>query len=56
VFREVAGQALLTPVEVGQRMEASAQVLSGLEAGERVVAFPGSRLADGVRVVERGLD
>lgn len=56
VFRAIDGLAVLTPVQVGQRMEASAQVLSGLGAGERVVAFPGSRLADGVAVVERVAD
>lgn len=53
VFRVRDGRAVLTPVRVGGRNEDAAQVLGGLSVGERVVAYPGDRLADGVRVRER---
>jgi HlyD family secretion protein len=37
-------------VKIGQRNEQAAEVLEGLAPGERVVAYPGESLADGVRV------
>jgi HlyD family secretion protein len=53
VLRE--GRAVQTRVDVGQRNEVDAEIRSGVSAGTTVVAFPGSGLADGVRVapVER---
>lgn len=53
VYRIVDGRAALVRVTVGQRNADAAQVLSGLSPGDRVVAYPGDRLADGVKVVER---
>jgi len=50
VFRVEAGGARLTPVEVGRDNGQSAQILSGIEAGETVVLYPGEQLSDGVRV------
>ncbi len=50
VFAIRDGRAVRTPVSVGQRNDEDAQVLSGLEAGTSVVAFPGSSLTDGARV------
>lgn len=41
-------------VEIGRRNERTAQVLSGVEAGERVVVHPSDELGDGVEIVERG--
>ncbi len=38
------------PVKIGQRNEQAAEVLEGLTAGERVVAYPGESLGDGARV------
>lgn len=53
VFRAEAGRAVLTPVVIGQRMEAQVQILEGLGAGDQVVAFPGSRIADGTLIEAR---
>lgn len=53
VYRVRDGRAALVKVEVGKRNEDAAQVLSGLTAGDRVVLYPGDRLADGARVIER---
>lgn len=46
-------EARLRSVEVGQVNEALAEITGGLEAGERVVAYPSERVADGVRIVAR---
>ena len=40
----------LRTVKVGQRTEQAAQVLDGLAAGDRVVAYPGESLADRTKV------
>ncbi|MHB0974542.1 MAG: efflux RND transporter periplasmic adaptor subunit [Thiobacillus sp.] len=52
-FRLDGGRARLTPVEIGQRAGLSTQVLSGLHAGDRVVAHPDETIRDGVRVRPR---
>lgn len=46
------GRARLRPVEIGRRGTEAAEVLGGLEAGERVIVFPSDRVEDGVRVRE----
>jgi HlyD family secretion protein len=43
----------LTPVEIGQRAGLASQVVSGLKAGDRVVAHPDETIDDGVRVKPR---
>jgi HlyD family secretion protein len=43
----------LTPVEIGQRAGLASQVVSGLKAGDRVVAHPDETIEDGVRVKPR---
>ncbi|HEY8519178.1 MAG TPA: HlyD family efflux transporter periplasmic adaptor subunit [Gammaproteobacteria bacterium] len=53
VFRVENGRARLTPVEIGQDNGRTAEILSGLEAGQQVVLYPGEELADGVRVTPR---
>ena len=53
VFRVVDGTARLAPVETGRNNGQFAEVLSGLEAGETVVLYPGERVEDGVRVRSR---
>lgn len=53
VFRAVDGRAVLTPVAVGQQRPDMVQVLSGLQEGDTVVAYPGNRIAEGVRVEPR---
>lgn len=53
VLRETGGRAVLTPVEIGQANDTMAEVLSGLAAEDRVIAYPGNRVADGDRVAPR---
>jgi HlyD family secretion protein len=53
VFALKRGRATLTPVEIGQRAGLRTQVLSGLDAGVRVITHPDDRLSDGVRVKPR---
>lgn len=53
VFRVQQGRAVLTPVEIGQRHDDRAQVLSGLEAGAMVIAYPGTDVSDGTAVAGR---
>jgi HlyD family secretion protein len=55
VFVMEGGRALLRAVDVGHRNETHAEVVSGLAAGERVIQHPSDRIADGVRVAERGI-
>jgi HlyD family secretion protein len=50
VFVARDGRAVRTPVGVGQRNDAEAEVRSGVSAGTTVIAFPGSGLIDGARV------
>lgn len=53
VFAERAGRAVLVPVEIGHSNAQVAEVVSGLAEGERVVAYPGSLIADGSRIAAR---
>ena len=54
VFVESGGRAEARKVEVGRRNSLDAEVLGGLEAGERVVLYPGDRVSAGARIAERG--
>jgi HlyD family secretion protein len=54
VFVESGGRAQLRHVTLGRRSRLEAQVLEGLEPGERVVLHPSDRVQDGVRIAERG--
>ena len=49
----VAGRAELRPVKIGQRNGLEAQVLEGLEPGDRVVVHPSDRVQDGVQIAVR---
>ena len=53
VFVESNGRAELRRVEIGRRNNLDAEVLGGLEAGERVVLYPGDRVSAGARIAER---
>jgi len=53
LFVAVEGRARLRTVRLGARNGAEAQILSGVEAGERVVRFPPDTLQDGDRITER---
>lgn len=47
------GRARLHEVEVGQRNDLEAEVIAGLEEGERIIAYPSDRISDGTRVEAR---
>ena len=53
VFVAQNNRAVLRPVEIGHENGLEAEVVSGLEAGERVVLHPGDRVSPGVRLQER---
>ena len=53
VFRVVDGRAQKRPVTLGQRTAARVEVTDGLAPGDTVIAYPGERIADGVRVKAR---
>ncbi|MDD9938632.1 MAG: HlyD family efflux transporter periplasmic adaptor subunit [Myxococcales bacterium] len=53
VYRHEGGLAKLVPVRVGRRNAHRVQILEGLEVGDRVIAHPSDRVADGVEVVQR---
>jgi HlyD family secretion protein len=56
VFVARDGRAVLRPVEIGHDNGLEAEVLSGLEAGERVVLHPGERVSPGVRLRQRATE
>jgi HlyD family secretion protein len=53
VFADDNGHARLRPIEVGHRNNRSAEVISGLTVGDRIVVHPSDRIVDGTRVAER---
>jgi HlyD family secretion protein len=53
VFRVVDGRAEPATVVIGRRNQAQAQVISGLEPGDRVISHPSDRVEAGVRVADR---
>ena len=54
VFVAQDRRAVLRQVEIGHENGLEAEVVSGLEAGERVVLHPGDRVSPGVRLQPRG--
>ena len=46
-------RASLREVEIGQRNALEAQALSGIHEGDRVIAYPGDQIVDGIEVVSR---
>lgn len=54
LFAEEDGRAVLRYVEIGRRDGVVAEIRNGVEAGEKVVAHPGDRVANGVRIASRG--
>lgn len=56
VFKVVGGKAVLQRVKVGQNNGIDAELLEGLNQGERVVLFPSANLVDGQRVAQRNLE
>jgi HlyD family secretion protein len=56
VFVEIDGRARLRPVEIGHNNGIEAEVLSGIEQGDRVVLYPTSALTDGTAIAPRGVN
>ena len=54
VFRITEGRAVLSAVEVGVADGSYRAAVRGIEAGDRVILFPGSAISDGARVKARG--
>lgn len=53
VFAVRDGRARTTLIQIGQRNNRQAEVLSGLSAGDQVVLHPSDRITDGASVAER---
>ena len=53
VFAVEQGKAVKRRVEIGQRSGLSAQVISGIKAGEQVIVHPDDRVRVGVKVAAR---
>lgn len=53
VYVDAGGVARLLPVEVGRRNQDRAQLLSGIQAGTRVIVHPSDRVKDGVELLPR---
>lgn len=53
VFVASRNHARLVPVELGQRNDHDAEVIKGLQEGDRVILYPGDRIEDGVAVSQR---
>ena len=47
------GRARLRQIEVGQRTPTTAEIKSGVEADEEVIAHPANEITDGTRVEPR---
>jgi HlyD family secretion protein len=56
VYRVENDRAVRRLVEVGQRSGLEAELLSGLDAGDRIVVYPSEDIADGVKVRARRLE
>lgn len=52
-FRNVDGRARLTPVKVGALNAETAQILSGLDAGDQLVLYPSDAIGDGTALAAR---
>jgi HlyD family secretion protein len=53
VYLAEEGRVRLQPVEVGERSGLRAQVLEGLEPGQRIITHPGESVREGVAYTER---
>ncbi len=53
VFVVDDGRARIRELQIGERTPSLAEVVEGLEAGERVIAHPSDSIVDGVRVTQR---
>lgn len=53
VFVNEGGKAQLREVRIGHQSGVYAQIVEGLEEGERIVVHPNDRIADGTRIAQR---
>jgi HlyD family secretion protein len=53
VFVVEDGKAVARPVEIGARTPAAVEIRDGVSESESVIAHPGDKVADGVRVAQR---
>jgi HlyD family secretion protein len=53
VFLHEKGRAHLRVVKVGRRSRLEAEIVEGVDTGDRVVVSPSDRISDGVRIVPR---
>ncbi|MDJ0947469.1 MAG: HlyD family efflux transporter periplasmic adaptor subunit [Alphaproteobacteria bacterium] len=53
VFVEQEGEARLRPVKIGRRTSLEAEILEGVDVGDRVVDSPNDRVVDGVGIRPR---
>jgi len=53
VFVERGNRAVMTAIHLGHRNDDAAEILDGLTAGDRVILYPGDRVAEGDRIEER---
>lgn len=53
VFKVIDDSVVLQAVEVGRRNDRFAEIISGLDVGERVITHPGNSVEEGVGVEER---
>jgi HlyD family secretion protein len=53
VYAQREGRAVLTPVQIGHTNGREAEVLAGLQPGDRVVLHPSDRVQDGRAIVGR---
>ena len=54
LFVDEGGRAKIRVVETGERNGVIAEIRSGVESGDRVIAHPSDRVTDGVRIASRG--
>jgi HlyD family secretion protein len=55
-FEVVRGRARLKKLQLGADNGTEAEIVSGLEEGDRIILYPGNQVVDGARVKERMLD
>ena len=53
VLRDDSGTAALTVIKIGQRNDDFAQVMDGLNVGDKVILHPSEDISDGSRVAPR---
>lgn len=56
VFAVVDGKAQFRPIEIGHSNGVNAEVLSGLDAGTKIILYPGPGITDGTPVEQRQIN